>query len=137
MICACLDTLHDGPPLIPPAGEARWHALRLQAVAQGMAYAGIAVRWETERRPLPLRHPPLRDGYLAKLVAAYDWLEAGLDTDGPLHVGHVAVATALDWLRFRGLPDFRPDRPRLTAWFERFAERASMQATPLSGGTHD
>lgn len=91
----------------------------------------------TERRPPELRHPPLRDGYLAKLVAGYDWLEAELDDEGPLHIGHIAVATALDWLRFRGLPDFREGHPRLSTGFERFAARASMRATPLSGDTHD
>ena len=136
VICACFDTLHDGPPLIPVQGEARWHALRVQAVAQGIADAGIQVRWETVRRPEALRYPPLRDGYIDKLTASYDWLERELDVESPLHVGHIAVATALDWLEFRGLPSFR-DRPRLVAWFDAFAARPSMQATPLSGDTHD
>lgn len=136
VICACFDTLHDGPPLIPVQGEARWHALRVQAVAQGIADAGIQVRWETVRRPEALRYPPLRDGYIDKLTASYDWLERELDVESPLHVGHIAVATALDWLEFRGLPSFR-DRPRLVAWFDAFAARPSMLATPLSGDTHD
>jgi glutathione S-transferase len=136
VICAYFDTLHDGPALIPAQGEARWHALRVQAVAQGIADAGIAVRWETVRRPEALRYPPLRDGYIDKLIASYDWLEAQLDIDSPLHVGHIAVATALDWLEFRGLPSFR-ERPRLASWFDAFAARPSMQATPLSGETRD
>lgn len=136
VICAYLDTLHPGPALIPAQGEARWHALRLQAVAQGIADAGIAVRWETVRRPEALRYPQLRDGYIDKLVASYDWLERDLDIESPLHVGHIAVATALDWLEFRGLPSFR-DRPRLAGWFDAFAARPSMRATPPSGETHD
>src|SRR5687767_14844299 len=41
VICAYLDTLHDGTRLIPPESEARWQALRAQAVAQGLADAGI------------------------------------------------------------------------------------------------
>jgi hypothetical protein len=36
---------------------------------------GIAVRWETVRRPARLRYTPLRDGYIQKLTATYDWLE--------------------------------------------------------------
>jgi glutathione S-transferase len=136
VICAYLDTLRDGPRLIPSDGEARWHALRVQAVAQGLADAGIAVRWETVRRPAELRYLPLRDGHVAKLVSSYDWLERELDTD-TLHVGHIAVATALDWLEFRQLPGFRDGRPRLGAWFDAFARRPSMQATPLSGETQD
>jgi glutathione S-transferase len=137
IICAYLDTQHDGRKLIPAEGEARWHALRVQAVAQGLADAGIAVRWETVRRPEALRYAPLRDGYTEKLIAGYDWLERELDVDGALHVGHIAVATALSWLAFRELPDFRRGRPRLTAWLEAFEARPSMRATPLSGETQD
>ncbi|WP_141455962.1 glutathione S-transferase [Pseudoxanthomonas sp. z9] len=137
VICAYLDTLHTGARLIPADGEARWHALRAQAVAQGLCEAGIAVRWETVRRPEPLRYPPLRDGYIDKLLASYDWLEQELDVEAPPHVGHIAVATALDWLAFRELPPFRPGRPHLATWFDAFAQRPSMRATPLSGDTHD
>ncbi len=137
VICAYLDTLHDGPRLIPESGEARWQALTMQAAAQGMCDAGIAVRWESVRRPEPLRYPPLRDGYVEKLVAAYGWLEDALDGEGPVHVGHIAVATALSWLDFRELPDFRAGRPRLGAWLDRFQTRPSMLATPLSGETQD
>ncbi|HEY0686424.1 MAG TPA: glutathione S-transferase [Steroidobacter sp.] len=136
VICAYLDTLHAGPKLIPADGEARWRALQLQAVAQGVADAGIAIRWETQRRPKELRYPPLRDGYVEKLLASYDWLEQSLDIDAPLHVGHIALATALSWLEFRELPTFRP-RPRLTRWFDEFSNRPSMLATPLWGQTHD
>jgi glutathione S-transferase len=137
VICAYLDTLHEGRALIPVAGEARWRALRTQAVAQGLADAGIALRWETVRRPEALRYPPLRDGYAEKLRTSYDWLEDELEVDSPVHVGHIALATCLDWLEFRGLPGFRDGRPRLSRWFDAFAARPSMQAIPLSGETHD
>lgn len=137
VICAYLDTLHEGPRLIPDQGEARWQALRLQSIAQGLGDAGIKVRWETVRRPQALRYPALREGYTGKLVASYDWLESELDTDGPIHVGHIALATVLGWLEFRALPDFRAGRPRLSGWFDAFQARPSMRATPLSGETHD
>lgn len=149
VICKYLDTLHNGKALIPALGEARWHVLRMQAIAKGMADSGIAVRWETTRRPEALRYPPLRDGHTQKLLASYDWLEQQLeqeqkqereqerDADSPVHVGHIAVATALSWLEFRELPGFREQRPRLTAWYEAFIARPSMLATPLSGETSD
>ncbi|MCI4568911.1 glutathione S-transferase [Lysobacter sp. CFH 32150] len=137
VICAYFDTLHDGPKLIPVNGEARWHVLRVQAVAQGLADAGIAVRWETVRRPEALRYSPLRDGYVEKMIASYDWLERELDVDAAVHVGHIAVATALSWIEFRELPDFREKRPRLSAWLDAFEARLSMRATPLSGETQD
>jgi glutathione S-transferase len=137
VICAYLDTLHDGRRLIPTEGEARWQALRVQAIAQGLAAAGIALRWETVRRPPELRYPPLQEGYAQKLISSYDWLERELDVAAPIHVGHIALATALSWLEFRELPGFRKSRPRMTAWFEAFVSRASMRATPLAGETYD
>lgn len=137
VICAYLDGLHQGRRLIPPDGEARWHALREQALAQGLADAGIALRWETVRRPEELRYAPLRDGYVEKLVGAYDWLERELDVAAPIHVGHIALATCLSWLEFRELPGFRDKRPRLSGWLDEFQARPSMRATPLSGQTHD
>jgi glutathione S-transferase len=136
VICAYLDTLHQGRRLIPPEGEARWRALRVQSVAQGLADSGIAVRWETVRRPEHLRYPSLGDGYVAKLTSSYDWLEREVDFDGDIDIGHIALATALSWLEFRNLPTFR-SHARLSAWLDRFERRASMLATPLSGDTHD
>jgi glutathione S-transferase len=137
VICAYLDTLNPGPKLIPAEGEPRWLALRLQAAAQGLAEAGIAYRWETVRRPESLRYDPLKDGLYAKLTATYHWLEHEADLDSPLHVGHIAIATALSWIEFRNLPDFRDEHPRLSTWLDRFVQRPSMRATPLSGDTRD
>lgn len=137
VICAYLDSLHERPKLIPGDDESRWLALREQALAQGLAEAGIALRWETVRRPQALRYTQLRDGYVEKLIAGYDWLERELDVSAPVHVGHIALATGLAWLEFRSLPAFRNGRPRLSAWFEEFSSRPSMRAAPLSGETHD
>lgn len=137
VICAYFDGLHSGPRLIPAEGETRWQALRVQALAQGLADSGIALRWETVRRPEGLRYAPLRDGHIAKLLCGYDWLERELDVSTPVHVGHIALATCLSWLEFRDLPGFRDGRPKLALWLDEFQARPSMRATPLSGETHD
>lgn len=141
VICEYLDGLHAGPPLIPPDYPARLHSLRLQALAQGLCDAGIALRHETDRRPEPYRYPAMRDGMVEKLVASYDFLEheqALADAaDTPVDIGQIALATALDWIAFRGLPAFEPGRPRLSAWYHAFAQRPSMLATPLAGDTVD
>lgn len=136
VICACLGAL-SATPLYPAEAEPRWAALRLQALAQGLAEAGIALRWETVRRPERLRHAPLADGHALKLSTVYDWLERSADLGAPLHVGHIALATTLDWLEFRALPGFRDGRPRLSRWFDGFAARPSMRATPPAGDTRD
>lgn len=136
VICAYLDTLHDGRRLIPETGETRWQALRLQSVAQVLAQTGIGLRWEWERRPEHLRYPALADGYAEKIEATYDWLERTVEPDAPVDIGQIALATTLSWMAFRDLPSFR-DRPSLARWFDAFEERPSMQATPLSGETFD
>jgi glutathione S-transferase len=136
VICEYLDGMHGSARLIPDAAAERFPALRMQSLAQGLCDAGIALRWETERRPEALRYPPLRDGQTAKLIAGYDFAEKER-LDGPLHIGHIALATALSWLEFRNLPSFREGRPRLVAWYDAFAARPSMLATPLSGQTRD
>ncbi|WP_306228254.1 glutathione S-transferase family protein [Bosea beijingensis] len=137
VICDYLDGLHGGRRLIPAEGKARWQALRLHAIAQGLCDAGIALRWETLRRPEHLRYPPLQDGQTAKLVESFDVLERSENFDEPAHIGHIGLATALAWLEFRNLPDFRNGRPRLTRWYEAFSERPSMRATAYHGETQD
>lgn len=137
VICDYLDGLHSGPRLIPSSGRNRLLALRLQALAQGIADAGIALRWEIDRRPAELRWKALAAGQSEKLLAAYDFLEREADLDGALNIGHIALATALSWIEFRDLPPFKPGRPRLTNWYETFGSRPSMQATEYSGETHD
>lgn len=138
VICAWLDDLHGGARLVPADAPRRWRALRLQALAQGLADAGIAARWETERRPPELRWSALRDGQLHKIATACDLLEAELDDDGSApDIGAIAIATALSWIDFRGVHAFREGRPRLAAWYARIDARPSMRATTLSGDTHD
>lgn len=136
VICAYLDTLHEGRKLIPESGEPRWRALRLQSVAQVLAQTGIGLRWERERRPEPLRYQALADGYVEKIEATYDWLEQTVSSGEDVDIGQIALATTLSWMAFRNLPSFR-DRPRLTRWFDAFEQRPSMRATPLSGDTFD
>jgi glutathione S-transferase len=131
VICEYLDCLHGGPPFIPERGEARWLTLRLQALAQGMADAGVLARWESRRSP-ELQWPAWMEGQLQKVVGAYDLLEREMDFDPPVELGQIAVATSLSWLEFRDVgPSFREGRPRLAHWYDRFAARPSMRATPM------
>ena len=135
-ICDYFDTLGT-MRLIPEHGRARRAALRLQALAHGLCDAGIALRWETERRPEPQRYKPLAEGMTTKLIENSDFVERDAGLDAPLHIGQIALATALAWLEFRRLPDFREGRPRLTHWYKAFLQRPSMQKTDYAGETHD
>ena len=52
-------------------------------------------------------------------------------------IGEIALATTLSWIAFRHVYPFAPGRPRLSAWYARFSQRASMRSTTLSGDTRD
>ncbi len=54
VICEYLDSLHDGPKLIPAEGEARWKVLRLQALGDGICDAAVLFGGEM-RRPERIR----------------------------------------------------------------------------------
>jgi glutathione S-transferase len=137
VICEYLDGLHEGRRLIPLAPVSRFPALLRQALALGLADAGIAVRWEATRRPEALRWPPLLEGHLQKIIAACDYAEQHASNEHPIDIGDIALATALSWIAFRGIHDFEAGRPRLSAWYRRFCARPSMLATPLTGDTID
>jgi glutathione S-transferase len=137
VICEYLDSLHGHPTLIPAGPQQRYRALQWQALAQGMADAGVAVRWEAERRPESLRWPAMREGQLQKVIAACDFLEREIDTHIAVDIGTIAIATTLSWIEFRGIYPFRAERPHLLSWYAAFCARPSMRATTLSGDTND
>lgn len=137
VICEYLDGLHDGRKFFPSVPSLRFQALLKQATAMGLADAGIAVRWESKRRPEALRWPPLLEGHFQKVVAACDYLEANVSDDHGVDIGDIALATALSWIEFRHIHDFQLGRPRLSAWYQRFCARPSMMATAFFGDTID
>jgi glutathione S-transferase len=137
VICEYLDSQHDGTRLIPAAPEARYHALKLQALAQGIADAGIAARWESVRRPAPLRWSAMHAAQVEKIAAACSFLEREVGDGAAPDIGDIALVTALSWVEFRDVYDFLRGRPRLAHWYEMMCHRPSMRATALSGDTQD
>ncbi len=128
VVCEYLDSLHDGTRLFPPAGEARWRALRLQALGDGIIDATILCVVEG-RRPPEQRSAEAVAKQKGKIASALDALEsdaAGLDA--PATIGAIALGCALGYLDFR-FPDedWRAGRPALAAWYRNFAARPSMQ----------
>jgi len=135
VICEYLDAQHGGTKLFPPAGAARWQALRLQALGDGILDAALLARYETAVRPQELQWRDWTDGQMRKIRQGLDSLEANIgDLSGPLTIGTVAVACALGYLDFRfGGENWRASRPKLAAWYEDFAQRPSMKSTVPQG----
>ncbi len=132
VICEYLDSQAGGRliTLFPPAGPARWTALRLQALGDGLCDAAVLRRLET-MRPENLRSADWIARQTAAMVRSYDTLESWVDDlSGPVTIGTLAVATALGYLDLRfGSDDWRAGRPRLTAWFQEASRRPSFEAT--------
>lgn len=129
VICEYLDSLSPGAKLFP-AGPARWTALKLQALADGVLDAAIARRQESQR-PAERQEKPLLERYANVMRRGMSALEAEAGGWGDaLTIGQIAAGVACGYLDFRfAQEDWRPGRPRLAAWYARFAKRPSMQAT--------
>jgi len=128
VICEYLDTLHEGPKLLPTEPALRWSALRQQALGDGLMEV-IVLRLGEQNRPPPTQSEKHLAAYRLKIAATLDRLEADGLRD-PLHIGHIAIACALSHLDFRfAADDWRKGRPGLARWHAGFARRPSMQAT--------
>lgn len=140
VICEYLDTQAQGT--LFPSGEGRWEALVLQSHADGLLDAALLARYERIVRPQALQWDVWDAGQMDKISRTLDVLERNLATiEGAapkvclrVDIGTIAVACALGYLCFR-FPDFhwRDGRAGLSAWFERFSQRASMQQTVPRG----
>lgn len=133
VICEYLDALRGGL-MLPAEGPARWRVLTTQALADGALDAAVLLRYEQALRPEPLRWDAWQAGQRTKIVGAVDYLDreigdAPRDAEKP-DLGAITAGCLLGYLDFRH-PDigWRTDRAALAAWYDRFAERASMRAT--------
>ena len=121
----------EGAALYPPAPRL-WEVLTLEATADGVLDAALAMRYEALLRPEESRLPAWTEGQWAKIMRSLDALEARWmgHLAGPVCIGQIALGCALGYLDFRFADrPWRDARPALAAWAERFASRASMQAT--------
>lgn len=131
LICAYLDH-HGGEPSLEVSG---WEARRLEALARSML-DGLSVwgreigRPAGERSPAVIEHERARAG---RMVGAWEGEIRSPLLAGRLNMLQVTLACALG-LEARN-PGFawRPGHPRLSAWFDAIASRASFAATVPPG----
>lgn len=134
VICEYLDHLAGGGRLFPPPGEARWQALRWQALGDGLL--DMLILWRNEReRAQPL--PALVAAFEHKTRATLALLDDEADTlqAAPLGIGQVAMGCALGYLDYRFEAfGWRALAPRLAAWQAVVAARDSfVQTGPAEG----
>jgi glutathione S-transferase len=130
VIAEYLDAI-DGAPLFFPAANARWPALRRNALADGVLEAGMLARTES-LRPLDKQWADWREAQVLKIRTALNVLEreASLMAPETLTIGDVAVICALGWLDVR-LPElqWRKTRPALAEWFAEVSRQPAVERT--------
>lgn len=128
VILAYLDELAGGGLI--PAGEDKWRALTLEALADGCMDAGFVLRME-QLKPAERQDVGEVAAYQAKIARTLDRIEAEPHwLDGGFDVGQLALACAIDWMIFRELvPDPLAARPGLAAAMARLRARPSLGAT--------
>lgn len=123
VILEYFDHLAGGGRLIPAEPAARFAALKLQAIGDGILDAGVLRRLETLFREVPQRSERWLAYQGGKMSRALDLLEIELPSESDILVGEIAVACSLGFIDFRLGDDWRAGRPRLAGWFGRFAAR--------------
>jgi glutathione S-transferase len=128
VICEYLDAQGSAPPLFPPAGPARWRALLLQALADGIMDAAVARRMNGAL-PAEESRQKFMDRQKVAVERGLDSLEAdppsGLDD-----IGAISVGCALGYLDFRFAHEpWRDARPKLAAWFAQVSALPPLKQT--------
>ena len=131
VICEYLDSKHRRTKMFPKSGAARWSALRLHAMADGLLDAALLARYESFLRPEQFRWKDWHQGQLSKIKGALAAMEKEAPKLGSrANIGTVAIACALGYLDFR-FPDlgWRNGHPKLAAWQAKFGQRPSIKST--------
>jgi glutathione S-transferase len=117
-----LDHLAGGGRIVPAESKARFEALRLQALADGLMDASVLLVYEGRWRD-PAKHEPKwvehQAGKVARALAALEAAPPALAA--PPTVGQIALACALAYRDFRFQGTWRNDHPRLVKFLDAFA----------------
>ncbi|MCY4499922.1 MAG: glutathione S-transferase N-terminal domain-containing protein [Rhodospirillaceae bacterium] len=130
VICDYLDSLHDGPKMIPASGMERWIVLRRHALGLGITDAAALHLFE-HRRQVGQRSPGWIERQWRAATRGLDQVEREVDDfDERLDLGQIGIACAIGIIDFRN-PDcgWRETRPNLSAWWDRLMERPSFAGT--------
>lgn len=128
VICEYLDYM-GGSGLFPPAGEARWEALRLQALGDGLMDSSVPWRQEL-MRPEDERSAEWLARREQQVRATLHYLEHSPGSLGHWNIGTLSVACAWDYLHFRfGDHGWSAQFPTLAVWYDRVKSKPSLAQT--------
>jgi glutathione S-transferase len=130
VIMQFIDALAGGGRIIPQ-GWARFDALRLEALADGILDANILQVYEVRFRPEEHRVAKWVEYQAEKVARALAEAEKShAEPAAQIHVGHIALACALGHLDLRFEGSWRRSHPKLVAWLADFERRVpAFEAT--------
>jgi len=124
VILEYLDHRAGGDKIIPKEPTARFAALTLQALCDGVLDAGILRVYEGRWRPAEKHEQKWLDYQADKVKRAFDTLEAAPPAlDAIPNAGAITLACALGYGDLRFGRAWRKDYPRLVAWLDAFAAK--------------
>ncbi len=119
-----LDHLAGGGRIIPREPKARFAAMRMQALCDGILDASLLQVYESRYRPAEMKVQAWLDRQADKVARGLAALEVAPPVLTPTpDVGQITLACALGYrdLRFGG--SWRADHPKLVAWLDKFASQ--------------
>lgn len=135
VILEYLDHVAGGGRILPRDTQARFAALRLQALCDGILDACLLLVYENRYRPAEMRVQSWLDRQAGKVARGLAALEASPPAlNGTPNVGQIALACVLGYRDLRFDEGWRKTHPRLHAWHDAFAAQvpafAATKATP-------
>jgi glutathione S-transferase len=122
VILEYLDYLAGTGRIVPREPKARFDALRLQALCDGILDASVLLVYENRYRPPEMKVAGWVERQAGKVARGLAALEASPPPlAGMPHVGQIALACVLGYRDLRFDPNWREDHPRLHAWHDAFA----------------
>lgn len=109
-----------------------FETLTLEATANGIMDAAVSATYESRLRPETQQSPDWVEAQHKKVFNALRAIEERWMSHlaGPFDMGHIATATALEYLDFRHSDrNWRGSFPALAAWHKAIAERPSLAST--------
>ena len=130
VICEYLNQVGNGA-LYPADTAARFKALQLHALADGIMELSVAVRYELAMRPAELHWQTWIEHQNEKINRGLDQLEQQCgEFKAEPTIGELTVACALDYRDFRFADDdWRVGRSALVEWHKGIMRRVSLAET--------
>ena len=126
VIVEYLDHIAGGGHLVPRDTKARFAALRLQALGDGMLDASVLIVYESRYRPAEMQVQSWIDRQADKVARGLAALEAAPPALDPKieplpNIGQITLACLLGYRDLRFAGTWRKDHPRLVDWLDQFA----------------